>query len=579
MTFGRECYDATSWFPTRISPTGRGGMVGAKRPQAAAAGAAMLEHGGNAIDAAVATAFAVGVCEPWMNGIGGGGYMTVWLADRQQAVVVDYPMLSPRAASPEMFELEPISPDDDLGFGWPTVVGNRNSAGASSVCVPGTVAGLARALEEFGTMSLPEVMAPAIEIAREGFPLTWYETLVIAKDSAMISQYPETAKTFFNSLGLPKVTVEQIPPTMIRQPELAVSLELIAEQGPDVFYSGAIGERIVSYLQEAGSLLTADDFANYTARVIEPIRVPYHDHDVYTPGNGTGGTSIGQALTMLNELSMPAPEDRTAADWHRLTQVFRQAFADRFTYLADPDHVPIPQDTLLDPEYARECLATLDDDRLVASRPGSRERLGVTHDMPGSVPEYMRDGSTTHLGVIDADGNAVSLTQTLLGVFGSRVTVPGTGVLLNNGMMWFDPEPGRPNSVGGSKRPLSNMAPAVVVKDGQALASVGASGGRKIQNCNVQIIMNIVDSGMDAQAAIDAPRIDTSQTPLVISSRVPVDVRDDLAAMGHDVSPRYEHMMVGDFSSPVAIRRTAHGVLDGGADAFHYPATITLAKR
>lgn len=196
--------------------------------------------------------------------------------------------------------------------------------------------------------------------------------------------------------------------------------------------------------------------------------------------------------------------------------------------------------------------------------------------MPPSVPEYVqtRSGSTTHLGVIDAEGNAVSLTQTLLGLYGSSVVIPETGVLMNNGMMWFDPEPGRPNSVGGRKKPLSNMSPAIITRDDRIVASVGSSGGRKIQNCNAQVIANIVDGDMGAQEAIVTPQIDASTVELITSVRIPADVRDALSRMGHDVAVRDESMMTLDFASPVAIRRNDDGVLDGGADPYYFPATI-----
>ncbi len=320
--------------------------------------------------------------------------------------------------------------------------------------------------------------------------------------------------------------------------------------------------------------MTYDDFAAYEAREETPITVGYHGAEVHTVGGGSGGTSLAESLVMLHELEGAAPEARTTAQWHRMIQAFRQTFADRFAYLADPEHIEIPQDALLDPEYARESLASFPDDRAETPTPGERSRLGVNHDMPGSVPEYIRDGSTTHLGVIDAEGNAVSLTQTLLAAFGSRVIAPGTGVLLNNGMMWFDPEPGRPNSVGGRKTPLSNMAPAIVTRDGEILASVGSSGGRRIQNANVQLIANIVDAGMTAQEAVDAPRIDTSTPALGISARIDEGIRDELAAMGHPVSVRYEHLMTSDFASPVVLRRAPDGTLDGGADPYYFPATI-----
>jgi gamma-glutamyltranspeptidase/glutathione hydrolase len=574
MRPGPQDYAATSWRPIRHAPTSTNGMVGAKMPQAAEVGAEVLRRGGNAIDAAVATAFAIGVVEPWMNGIGGGGFMVVWLAEERRSVVISFPMVSAAGATPDMFPLANAGSTDAFLFGWPATVDNANSLGHRSVAVPGTVAGLTLALTRYGTMSLADVLEPAIRLVEEGFPVTWHTTLTIAKDAANLQRYPETAKVFLTSAGNPPTTVEQHRPTLIRQPDLARTLRAIADGGADAFYTGDIARSITSHLAEHGSPMTYEDFATYRASEEESVVVDYHGHEVHTVGGGTGGTSLAQALVMLDQVEGSSPLERTTAQWHRMTQIFRQAFADRFAWLADPHHVEIPQQALIDPEYARERIASFPDDRAVAPKPGDRKRLGITHDMPGSVPEYIRDGSTTHLGVIDRHGNAVSLTQTLLAAFGSRVTAPGTGVLLNNGMMWFDPEPGRPNSVGGGKTPLSNMAPAIVTHGDAVIASVGSSGGRRIQNANAQVIANIVDAGMSAQEAIDAPRIDVSTRDLAISSRVDEGVLKELAAMGHPVSVRHEHLMTSDFASPVVLRRGVDGVIDGGADPWYFPATV-----
>ncbi|MCO5229439.1 MAG: gamma-glutamyltransferase, partial [Thermomicrobiales bacterium] len=246
-------------------------------------------------------------------------------------------------------------------------------------------------------------------------------------------------------------------------------------------------------------------------------------------------------------------------------------------YLADPNFVHVPIAAMVSPEYARVTTAALGENATTPT-PGRREVLGVQHQLQASVPEYMKDGSTTHLSVMDGEGNAVSITQTLLSLFGSFVTIPGTGILMNNGMMWFDPEPGRPNSIAGGKRPLSNMAPAVIVRDGTAIASLGASGGRKIMNCNAQLIMNLVDGDMSAQAAIDAPRIDCSTREVLVSTRLDSDTRTALEDKGYSLGLRHEALLTGDFSSPTAIRRSADGTLDGGADPWYMPATVAAVE-
>jgi len=295
---------------------------------------------------------------------------------------------------------------------------------------------------------------------------------------------------------------------------------------------------------------------------------------------GSGGTTLIETLNLLTALAPRlanlghnAPEAL-----HLMTQAVRQAFADRFAYLADPNVVDVPIAALTSRSYAEE-RATAFSDRYHQAVAGDRARLGVTHTLATSMPDYATGGSTTHLGAIDRDGMAVSLTQTLLSLWGSRVVVPGTGVLLNNGMMWFDPEPGRPNSVAGGKRPLSNMAPAILTRDGQVLASLGASGGRRIINCLAQLIVNLVDHGLSMQPAITAPRIDASTPDLLVSDRLPPATRDALAALGHQVVPRVETPGGGDFASPVGILRRQDGLLHGGADPFYPAMAIGVPER
>lgn len=572
-----EVYASLSWVPQRNSPTSKRGVVASKMPQASQIGADILAAGGNAVDAAVATAFAISVCEPWANGLGGGGYMVVWLAKEQKALAIDFAMKSPAGATESMFPLADVTSDEGALFGWPATEGNKHVIGPHSICIPGTVAGLALALEKWGTMSLADVIAPSITLAEDGFPVTWNITTTIAKAIHSIRQYPETAANYLRPDGDAPFTQDQTQPWMIKQPDLANTLRLIAAGGAEVFYKGEIAQKIASHLQSEGTVFTAEDLANYEAKVYEPVVTDYHGHTLYNHGRGTGGTSLSQAMRSLNLLDSGTPDSRSLEQWHGMAHIFRQAFADRFTYLADPAQVEVPIDALHSDSYAKATVDAIGDSATTPTA-GSRETLGVKHNLEASVPEYMRDGSTTHLSVIDGEGNAVSLTQTLLALFGSRVTVPGTGVLMNNGMMWFDPEPGRPNSIAANKQPLSNMAPTLIVKDGEIVASLGASGGRKIMNCNTQLVMNIVDSNMTAQEAISAPRIDCSTLQILASQRIDATVREGLAELGYNVSTRNEGLLTGDFSSPVAVRRNSNGVIDGGADPWYFTACAIGAK-
>ena len=560
----------------RTEATARGGMVAAKTARAAEVGVGVLRRGGNAVDAAVATAFAAGVVEPWMSGIGGGGFLIAHLPGRE-GVVVEFPMVAPAGARPEMFPLSGTGPDTSL-FGWPGVVDQANIVGHRAVAVPGTVAGLAMALAHVGTISLAEALAPAIQLAADGTPVTWHTTLMTARDLGTLRRFPATAAIFLDAAGAPPATIEESRPAILRQPELARTLDLIAREGPRAFYEGLPARAAVEHLAEHGAPFTAADFAGYEAKITPALTASYRGHQVLTTGGGSGGTTLVEALNLIDALDVAALGHNTPPALHRLAQAFRQAFADRFAYLADAARVEVPVDVLVSADYARERSAAFPADRLGPVAAGDPRRLGVYHGLTASMPDYTRphqalSGSTTHLSVIDRDGGAVSLTQTLLSLWGSRVVVPGTGVLLNNGMMWFDPEPGRPNSVAGGKRPLSNMAPAILTRDRRTVAAIGASGGRRIMGCNAQLVLNLVAHGLSIQPAITAPRIDASTPELLVSARLPEATRQALAARGHRVAVRDERLFLGDFASPVGIQRREDQTLRGGADPFYAPAT------
>ena len=524
--------DRTTWIFDRVEARANGGMVGAKSVEAAEAGAAVLRAGGNAVDAAVTTAFVSGVVEPWMSGIGGGGFLVAHRPGDTTASVVEFPMVAPAGATPEMFPLSGTGPDLAL-FGWAGVVDNANIVGHKAVAVPGVVAGLALALERFGTISLAAALAPAIELAESGWLVTWSATKFITRDMVNLGKFPATAKIFLDARGNPPYTLDGGHPTYLRQPDLARTLRTIADQGPRSYYEGEIAQRIVNELSANGSPMDLTDLARYQATVVPALNVPYGAHQIATTGKGSGGTTLAQSMALIDRLGLGELDHNSAEILHAMAQAFRLAFVDRFAYLADPDHVDVPLDAMLSSDYIAERAALVQSESSAPISAGSRERLGIRHTMPGSMQDYGTGGSTTHLGAIDKDGMAVSLTQTLLSGWGSRVVPPGTGILLNNGMMWFDPEPGRPNSVAGGKRPVSNMSPALVLKDGAAVASVGSSGGRRIMNCNAQIIMNLVDHGLTPQPAITAPRIDASTPDLIVSARLPAATREALAALGH----------------------------------------------
>ncbi|MFL5759424.1 MAG: gamma-glutamyltransferase [Thermomicrobiales bacterium] len=563
----------SAWIVDRSEATSRRGMVAAKTGFAADAGAEALERGGNAIDAAVTAGLTAWVVEPWMNGIGGGGFIVAHFPAHQESVVVEFPMISPAAATPDMFTLAGAGTDDAL-FGWPAVTGNENVVGHKSAAVPGAVAGLALALDRFGTISFAEALAPAVRYAEEGFPIEWNASHYISRDFANLKRFPATAEVFLDSTGNPPFSPEGTP-VFLRQPNLAQTLRTLADEGPRTFYEGELARRITAHLADNGAPLTTEDLAGYDARISKPIVAGYRDHQVLTIGSGTGGTTLAQSLNILDQTTVSGLGHNSPQALHAMAQAFRLAFADRYAYLADPDKIEVPIEAMLSTDYLAARATLIQSGNFDGVLPGSKEQLGVSHDMPGSLPEYIGSGCTTHISAIDGSGNAVSLTQTLLSAWGSRVVVPGTGVLLNNGMMWFDPVPGRPNSVGGNQRPLSNMSPAIVLRDGRPLAALGASGGRRILNCVAQLVFNLVDHGMTMQPAVSAPRIDASTPELLVSDRFPLDTQHALRDLGHQVVSRDEQDFHGDFASPACVQLGQDGMFRGGVDPYYRPATAT----
>ena len=496
---------------------GRRGVVAAKHILAARAGVEMLEGGGNAVDAAVATAFAVGVAEPWMSGLGAIGYMVIQPADGAPPLVVDYGPIAPRAASPDTFEL---TDGRSSGlFPWPLVKDDANHHGWRSVVTPGMARGLGLALTRFGRLDLSTVVQPAIRLAAEGVPITWWTTLRAAIDAPLIQHYPETARTFLPGgfAPMPRSSDEQ-PPRLLRQPELAETLARIARDGVDDVYAGETARRIVAAMSANGGLLEANDLAAYQAQVVPALTVDYRGWRVGTPGGPTGGTTLARILGLLaHDTSAHACADAVEA----LLRAAATAFEERYTALGD-ESTP----------------------RL--------EAIGT---------------STTHLAAADADGTIVSCTQTLLSAFGSRVTVPGTGILLNDGMYWFDPRPDQPNSVGPGKRPLVNMAPLVAIgPGGWPRLGVGSSGGRRIVSANVQMLQAFVDADLPIQDALEFPRLDASGEQLLADARFDADVLAALGQRGWNVLTVEESPYPRHFASPAGVAAYADGRRSGGAD-------------
>lgn len=543
----------TTWRYDRDEATSPHGIVAAKHVLAAEAGAEVLQEGGNAVDAVVAAGFVAGVVEPFMSGLGGGGFLLAHFPERDERVLVDHPMVAPAAATPGMYNLAASGHDADM-FGWQKVEGDANIHGHLAAAVPGAVAGLTLALQEFGTLSRQRALAPAIKHAADGFDISWHTALMIGLDLALLNRFPSTRATFTNDGYVPTPYPGWRKP--LRQPELAATLRLIADQGAQAFYEGSPARAIAAEMRDHGGLISEADLARYQPVVMEPLRGMYRGHEVLTSPPASGGPTVLETLNLMEQTNLASLGHNSAEALHWIAESCLQAFSDRLALLGDPAFVDAPWERLISRHYATEQARTFAPDKIRTPAPG----------LPSPVPRM----NTTHVSAIDRWGNSASLTSTLLGGWGSGVTVPGTGVLLNNGMMWFDPVPGRPNSIAGGKRPLANMAPMLLLAGNRAFLSVGAMGGRRILNALPQIVANVVDYNMGMQAAISAPRIDCSTGIVQASSRIPEDTIAALRQIGHTVEVLDEDVLSFEFGSPVGVQND-RGTLRGGANLF-YPA-------
>ncbi|HYE92327.1 MAG TPA: gamma-glutamyltransferase, partial [Terriglobales bacterium] len=459
---------------TKTTPLAPRGLVTAEHPAGADIGAGILARGGNAVDAAVATAFAMPVVEPFMSTIAGAGTMMIHVAKTCETVCLDFNGNAPMAAHESIYKIIGGIATYAL-FAWPRVEGDANVYGYRSVAVPGSVAGLALALERYGTMSLQDVVAPAVKLAREGFIADWYQALNTAKYLEELSAFPETARLHLRNGRSVYRPPSMEPGDRVKNPDLAASMELIGREGPDAFYRGALAQAIHNDMAANGGFITKDDLAAYQVRVLEPLRGRYRDLDVaFSPG-ATGGTTALEILNIMEQFAPAACGYDTAAGLHVRAEAVRRAFADRFKYIGDPKVVGDTFQFLASKEHAKSAASDIR-----RGGKGRRATAGPSHDC------------TTHVSVIDKQRNMVSLTNTAVSLWGARVVVPGTGILLNNGMIWFDPEPGRANSIAPGKRGMVNMVPVLGFKKGKPYLALGAPGGRKIIAAIPQVVANLV---------------------------------------------------------------------------------------
>lgn len=553
------------------------GVVTSMHPLASAAGLEILQQGGNATDAAIATAFASGVVEPFMSGLGGAAYGMVYDAASHKTTTFDGAVVVPRAGREDMFDLLPAGAKGSGAYGWRGTKGDAAETGYRSAIVPGAVATYAKMLEMFGTMSLAQVLAPAIRMAAEGFFMDWYVFANSAAALQRLQQFPHIMSVFYKSNGTPFQTANHDDignADRLVQADLARTMERIAEEGPDVFYSGEIGQAIARHVAENGGIITEADMADYRVRVREPLAVDYRGYRIEMISENSGGPTVAQMFNILEGFDLAGFGHNTAQALHVIAEAMRLSFADRFAHLGDLAFDPIPLAGLQSKAYAAARRAAIDLQRGPVAGP-----VGDPWPFqPGGKPSGagLRTGGdyadqhTTHLSVIDRERNMVSLTASLGQRFGSGVLVPGTGVVLNNGMMWFDPEPGKINSIAPGKIALHAGTPALVFDDREPLLTVGVPGGRMVLTSALQVMLNVLDYGLGMQAAISAPRIHAEVGPLWIEPRFPEEVIAGLRHIREDVALRAETFLISSYygrPNGVLINRET-GLLHGGVEPY-----------
>ncbi len=524
----------------------RHGMVASSSELASRVGVAVMERGGNAVDAAVAVALALAVTWPVAGNLGGGGFMLLRRSDGR-AEVIDYRERAPLAATRDMYL-------DARG----NVIPDASVTGYRAVAVPGTVAGLALAHQRHGRLPWRDLVEPARRLAADGFPLTLANVNMVRRAAATLARFPESRRLFLRD-GKPPA-----PGDRLVQPELAATLARIAEDPRD-FYTGETAKRLVADIAANGGIVTAKDLAGYEPTLRKPLEGHYRGYTVLTvPPPSSGGAVLIEMLNMLEKRPVAPLGHNSADEIHLLVEVMRRAFADRAAYMGDTDFVKVPIAGLTDPRYADAVAATIDPAR---ATPSASVKAGA--------PGRFEPTETTHFTVIDGDGNTVSNTYTLNNLFGCGATAKGTGVVLNDEMDDFTSKPGVPNMFGliqgeanaiaPRKRPLSAMTPAIVLKDGKVRFAVGSPGGPTIINTVLQVLVNVIDFGMDIAQAIAAPRVHHQWMPDAILWEpfgLSKETRAELARRGHKLAD--EPRPMGD-AEGIAVD-PLDGTRYGGAD-------------
>lgn len=502
----------------------KNGMVATQEALASDIGLKILKDGGNAVDAGVAVGFALAVTLPRAGNIGGGGFMMIYDAKQGKTVALDYREKAPSSASRDMYLDEEGNAVSDLSRYHGLAIG-----------VPGTVAGLLKALEDHGTMSRGQVMAPAIALAEDGIEVTAGLSESLEALSDRLQKWPSTKKIFFKADG----SAYQ-PGERLKQPELAKSLKLVAAKGADGFYKGETAKKLVKAVNEAGGSMSLEDLANYQAIARQPVKGDYRGYEIVSmPPPSSGGIHIVQILNILEGYPLKDYGQNSAQTIHLMAEAMQLAYADRAEYLGDSDFIDVPASGLTSQAYADKLRALI-----------NPEKATPASTVKANNPLPYESDQTTHFSIVDKDGNAIANTYTLNFSYGTGLVAEGTGILLNNEMDDFSAKPGVPNGYGllggeanaveANKRPLSSMSPTIVFKDSKPYIVTGSPGGSRIITTVAQVISNVIDHDMNIAEATHAPRIHDQWLPdeIRVEKALNIDTVKKLESMGHKVSPK-----------------------------------------
>jgi gamma-glutamyltranspeptidase/glutathione hydrolase len=510
-----------NYYDTLHPTIGRKGMVVTQSELASTIGADILRNGGNAVDAAVAVGYALTVVLPRAGNLTGGGFMMVHLKEANKTIAIDYRETAPIAAFDNMF-LDKES----------NVITEKSLETLSAAGVPGTVAGLNYALEHYGSLPLSEVIAPAIALAQQGFVVTDDMVRILTKSAELLQKNQESCRVFFKS----NCKMYQAG-DILKQPDLSNTLTYLSQHGSQGFYKGKIAKQIVSAMEQGNGLITMADLANYQVKEVAPVRGTFNGYEILTmPPPSSGGVHLIQMLNMFEQLPMEDVAQGSALMMHYQTEIFKRAYADRSQFLGDPDFISMPIPGLLSKDYAKDLAANIHADKVTSS-----------NDIFAGKPNAYESPDTTHFSVVDVQGNVVSNTYTLNHYYGSGITIPGTGLLMNNTMDDFSAKAGSPNSYGliggkanaiaANKRPLSSMTPTIVLKNGEPYLATGTPGGSKIITSVFQQLINVLWFDMNISMATNLPRIHHQWQPdiMYIEQGIAADSIALLIQKGHQI--------------------------------------------